>query len=123
MTLDGGLAVHHAELGLVLCDAQVVPRHDGDHREGSTFRLPALGAAAGVIVRDLPLDGDANLIRGTLAGKRATGELAVARLYALVDGRVQADVVRHVNLSLCKSLAPATHAVGPSSFHRTAGQA
>jgi hypothetical protein len=59
-----------------------------------------------MIVRDPGIDGDTDLVRGALADQRATSKLAVARLYALVNGRVQADVVRHVNFLMCKSLVP-----------------
>jgi hypothetical protein len=41
-----------------------------------------------MIVRDPGIDGNTDLVRGALADQRPTSELAVARLYALVNGRV-----------------------------------
>lgn len=53
VALDRGLGVHDAELRLVGRDRQVVPRHDADDAEERACGLPALGAAAGVVVGDV----------------------------------------------------------------------
>src|SRR5437870_12674842 len=56
MPLDRRLGIGDRQLVAVRLDAEVVARYDGDLREQRPFRLPALGAAAHVIVRALPLD-------------------------------------------------------------------
>src|SRR5688572_7998146 len=91
MALDGGAGVDDVELLPVGRDAQVVPGdhgHDGEQRTGG---LPALGAAAGMVVRDVALDADGHRLAGAVTGERAALELLVARLDALVYRRMQLD--------------------------------
>src|SRR4030095_4891706 len=88
MALDRGAAIDHGELLAVGGHAYVVLRHDGDHGEHRARRLPALGAAAGVVVSDVALDGDGDGIRGAVAAERAALEFLVAGLDALVYRRM-----------------------------------
>ena len=53
VALDGGRGVDDLQLVAVLGHRDVVARHNGDDREHRAFRLPALGAAAGMVVGDV----------------------------------------------------------------------
>src|SRR5437879_2425376 len=85
MPLDGRLGVHDRELVAVRLDAQVVAPHDGDLREQRPFRFPALGAAAHVIVRALPLDRYLDPVLRAVAIKRPAGEVLRRGLQSAVD--------------------------------------
>ena len=85
----------HRQLLGMLGDPELVARHHRHHGEQRALGLPALGAAAGVIVRDIALDGDGDRFLGAAAGERAALELLVAGLEALVERWMQFD--RHGN--------------------------
>src|SRR6185295_10456641 len=89
MALNRRAGVDHAELLPVGAHADIVLWHHGHHGEHGAGRLPAPSAAARVVVRDVALDADCDRIRGTETAERAALEFLVARLDALVDGRVQ----------------------------------
>src|SRR5687767_2009123 len=75
MTLDHRVGIDDLELDLVGRDAEVVPGNRRDNREQRACGLPALGAAAGVVVVRLALDRNGDLPVGTSALKRAAGEI------------------------------------------------
>lgn len=50
VALDGGAAVNDVEFGLIGGDGERITGHDADDAEDCSFRLPALGAAARVVV-------------------------------------------------------------------------
>src|ERR1043166_4734303 len=74
----------------------LVAGHDGDHREDRPRWLPALGAAAHVVVRDVRANRDLDWRRRTATRQRAAGELAIAGLEPGIDRRM--DVDRHASL-------------------------
>ena len=53
IALDGGARIDDGEFVAVLRHRQVGARHHGDDGEDRAGRLPALGAAAGMVVGDL----------------------------------------------------------------------
>lgn len=53
VTLDGRALVDNLELVLVGSDAELLLGDDADNGEDGTLGLPALGASAGVVVRDI----------------------------------------------------------------------
>jgi hypothetical protein len=63
----------------------IFARHNGDHREDRPFRLPALGASAGMVVGDIAFDTDLDRPVLAFADQGATGEAAGALLYAVVN--------------------------------------
>src|SRR5271168_2328483 len=58
MPLDGLRGIDDVKLVAVLEHGHVLARYNGNDRENSALRFPALGAAAGVVVRDVALDAD-----------------------------------------------------------------
>src|SRR6202022_3435356 len=58
VSLDRRRRVDDAQLVAVLENRYVVARDNSDDRKGGALRLPALGAAAGMIVGDIALDAD-----------------------------------------------------------------
>src|SRR6267154_5007871 len=83
--LDRRLEIHDRELAAVRLDAQVVAPHDGDLREQRAPGFPALGAAAHVIVRALPLDRYLDLVLRAVAIKRPAGEVLRRGFQTAVD--------------------------------------
>ncbi len=66
MALDEGGRIDDCERVAVFDDLDIVGRDDGDDREDGTIRLPALCAAAGVVVGDVALDADCDGIAWSL---------------------------------------------------------
>src|SRR5207342_3828956 len=64
VALDGGRVIDGAELLFVSGDADLVARHHADDRERGALGLPAFGAAAGVVVRNLRIDFHFHLVVG-----------------------------------------------------------
>ena len=64
----------------------------GDLGEQGPFRLPALRAAANVVVRALPGDDHLDRIGGAQAAQRASCEILGGRLHSLVDSRVNRNL-------------------------------
>src|SRR2546423_12937731 len=91
VTLNGGVRVDDVELRGIVSDAEIVPGHHGDHGKHCAGRFPALGAAAGVVVRHVALDRDGDRICGALARERAALELLGTGLDALVDRWMKLD--------------------------------
>src|SRR6202012_707635 len=85
MTLDRRRCVDDLQLVTVFENRHVVARNHRDNRKGCPFRLPAFGAAAGVIIGDVPLDADLARPVRTFAYQRATGKTAGALLYSIVN--------------------------------------
>ena len=56
--LDRRGSVDDVKFVAVLEDGDAIARHDGNYREGCAGRLPAFGAAAGVVMCDVALDAD-----------------------------------------------------------------
>lgn len=93
VSLNSSTLVDDGELVSVGGDLELVAGNDSDDGEESTLRLPALGAATGVVVGDLTLEGDLDGVGGALASELATREAGRALGDALVDAGV--EVVRH----------------------------
>src|ERR1700722_18686664 len=74
--LDGLRGVDDVKLVAVLQHGDILARYHGDDRENSALRFPALGAAAGVIVRDAPLDADLDLLVFAFADEPPAGKVA-----------------------------------------------
>src|SRR5690348_8594472 len=85
VTLDHRGGIDDLELVAVLEHGDVLTRHHRDDREGRALRLPALGAAAGVVVRDVALDADLDRVVRAFADQRAAGKAAAALFDAVVD--------------------------------------
>src|SRR5882672_2271092 len=85
VSLDSRGRVDNLQLVAVFEHRDIFAWHNGDHREGRTGRLPAFGAAAGVVVGDIALDADLDLFVAALADKGAAGKAARALLDAVVD--------------------------------------
>jgi len=79
------------QLVAVLEHRDIVPRHYRDHRENRAVGLPALGAAAGMIVGDISLDADLDRLVLALADQRTAGEVPASLLDAIVDRRMNMD--------------------------------
>src|ERR1700722_7409312 len=75
MTLDGGAGIDDPELLAILGHGDFVTRRDRHDRKQGALGLPALGTAAGMIVRGLRLDGNLYRILAALAHQRAAGEV------------------------------------------------
>jgi hypothetical protein len=93
VSLNSSALVNDGELVSVGGDLDLVAGDDSDDREESTLRLPALGAATGVVVSNLTAEGDLDGVGGALASELATREAGRALGDALVDAGV--EVVRH----------------------------
>src|SRR4029077_366459 len=89
MSLDGGAGIDHCELLPVRRDAEIVLGDHGHHGKHRARRLPALGAAAGVVVRHVALAADGDRATAILTGERSALEFLGARLDALVDRRMK----------------------------------
>src|SRR6516162_7905853 len=99
VALDHGSRIDDRQLLAVFEDRKVVAGNDSDHREHRSLRLPALGAAAGMIVGDIALDADLDRLVLAFAHQRAAGKTAGALLYATVNRWV--DMSSHRPLLLC----------------------
>src|SRR5260370_20359561 len=86
MPLDCRRGVDDVQLVAVLEHGQAVAWHDGDHREGRPCRLPAFGAAAGMVVGDIALDADLDRLAVlAFADQGSAGKAARALLDAAVN--------------------------------------
>src|SRR5512134_2141314 len=97
--LDRRRRVDNLQLVAILEHFHIVARDHGDDGEGCPCGLPALGAAAGVVVGHIALDGDLDRLVRALADEGAAGKTARPLLYAAVDRWV--DMNSHGLSSLC----------------------
>src|ERR1700722_9819887 len=74
--LDSLRGIDDVKFVAVLQNGHVISRNHRHHREDHAVRLPALGAAAGVIVRDVALDTDLDLLVLAFADERSAGKTA-----------------------------------------------
>src|SRR5437016_3974629 len=102
VTLDRRRRVNDLELVAVFENGHVVARDDSDDRKGGALGLPAFGAAAGVVVGDVPLDADLDGPVLAFADERAAGKAARALPDAVVNRWV--DMNSHGLSSLCLTL-------------------
>lgn len=86
---DGGILVDDGQLIAVLGDFDLVIWDNGDDGEEGTSWLPALGAAASMLVQDVALQLDFDGVTLAVAFEGASGEVGVSFGEAVVDGRVQ----------------------------------
>lgn len=86
---DGGILVHDSELVAVLGHFDLVVGDDGDDGEESACWLPALGAAASMLVQDVALQFDFDGVSLAEAFESAAREIGVALGKTVVDQRVQ----------------------------------
>jgi hypothetical protein len=101
VALDGGAGIDDVQFLFVGGDREVVAADNRDHRKLRTRRLPALGAATGVVVRHVALDGDGDRIGGAVAGERAALEFLGAGFETLVDRWMQLDGHDHSLVVVC----------------------
>src|SRR5216683_2749041 len=100
MPLDRRRRVDDVQLVAVLEHGHAVAWHDGDHREGRPFGLPAFGAAAGVVVGDIALDADLDRLAVlAFADQGSAGKAARALLDAAVNRWMEMN--SHGLSSLC----------------------
>src|ERR1700744_1126640 len=85
VTLNGLRGIDDVKLVAVLENGHVISRNHRDHREGRTVGLPALGAAAGVVVGDVALDADLDRLVLAFADKRTAGKGAGALLDTIIN--------------------------------------
>lgn len=95
VALNCGVGVDDVEFGSVLDDFEVVDWDDSDNGEEGSLGLPALGAAAGVVVGDVAGDLDFDLVGCAVALQRAAIEACAALGQAIVDSGVEIEG-RHV---------------------------
>jgi len=95
MTLYGRGGVDNAKLVAVLEDRHLVARGNGDDREQSALRLPAFGAAAGMIVGGLRIDPYFDRTFGAVTREHSTGKIRGRGRDAVIDGRVNRDRLCH----------------------------
>src|SRR5579871_531100 len=99
MALDDRGGIDDLQLVAILQHGHVLPRHDGDDGEGRALRLPALGAAAGMVMGDVALDADLDRMVGAFADQGPSREGAGAFFHAVINRWV--DVDGHSQSSLC----------------------
>ena len=97
MALDGRLGIDDRQLVGVRDDLQPLARHDCHLREKGALRLPALGAAAHMVVRGLPRDLHFHLVVRALAPKRAAGEVLRRRLDSIVHSWMYRESHRYIS--------------------------
>lgn len=85
MPLDKCGRIDNGEFVGVFQHLDAVCRCDRNDGEGRAFRLPALGAAAGVIVRDVALDAHLHGIALAIANKRAAGKGSIGCVKSCID--------------------------------------
>src|SRR5262245_25121614 len=86
VALDHCRGIDDLQLVAVLEHRHVLTGHNRDDRERRAGRLPALGAAAGVVVGDVAVDADLDRLVLAFADEGTAGEIAGALLHAAVDG-------------------------------------
>src|SRR5262249_992692 len=86
VALDHCGGIDDLQLVAILEHRHVLTGHHRDDRECCASRLPALGAAAGMVVGDVALDADLDRLVLAFADDGPAGENAGAFLYATVDG-------------------------------------
>lgn len=91
VSLDGGALVDDLELVAVGGDGELVLGDDGDDGEEGALGLPALGAAAGVVVEDVAGEGHLDGLALAVAAEPAPLEGGAALGEAVVDGGVDRD--------------------------------
>jgi hypothetical protein len=91
MALDRRRGIDDLKLVGIGGDLEIVARHHRDHRKQRALRLPALGAAADMIVGGIAFDPDLDRIAGAFAMKRPAGEISITGLDAVIDGRMDLD--------------------------------
>src|SRR5439155_26656728 len=121
VTLDGGAWVHDFQLVRVCSHTELVARRYRNLREQRAGGLPALRAAANVIVGGLGLDRYGNFPVGTFAVQRAACEIWSRRLDATIDRRMDGNCIGHDCTSSCNeptaepSALSSSTVMGPSS--------
>src|SRR5262249_34258855 len=107
IALDHRRGIDDRKLVAVFEHSDVLPRDNRDHGEDRPFGLPALGAAAGVIVGDIALDADLDRPVLAFADQGAAGKAARALLYAAIDRWMELN--GHGLSSLCLTLFDSEH--------------
>src|SRR6266852_148675 len=85
VSLDGRVRVDDLQLVPICGHAELVARDDRDLREQCAGRLPALRAAASVVMSALARDRYGDLLVGTFAIQRAASEVWSRGRNAIVD--------------------------------------
>jgi hypothetical protein len=92
MTLNCGIRIDDLELVAIRGDGEILARHDGDHGESRACRLPALRAAANVIMRGVASDADRYGVGVALTFERSAGEIRLPLFDTVIDGRVYGNI-------------------------------
>jgi len=85
MPLDCRGWIDHLELIAIFENSDVVARHHRDYGKDRPVRLPAFGAAAGVIVGDIALDADLDRPVLAFANQGSAGEIGRALFNAVIN--------------------------------------
>src|SRR5882724_8949987 len=85
MPLYSCRCIDHLKLVAVFQNADVFARYDRYHSKDRPLRLPAFGAAAGVVVGDVTLDADLDRPILAFADQGSAGETARALPYSVVN--------------------------------------
>lgn len=88
MSQNDGFGIDDLKLRPVLLDGHVVAGNDADNGEERAGRLPALRAAACVVVGNVALETDDDFIRGAATKQIASREVRVPFGDTIVDERV-----------------------------------
>jgi hypothetical protein len=88
VSLNSRRGVHDLKLIFVGGYAKLVTRHDRDQREHRALRLPALGAATGMIVRAIIPNRYLDGVLIALAHKRPARKILRPRFHPLIHGRM-----------------------------------
>lgn len=89
IALNGSILVHNRKLRGIGCHRDGVSRYNANHREERTGWLPTLGAATGVVVGNIAIQGDLDLVGGAVAVQLPSGEATGAWCDSIVDERVE----------------------------------
>lgn len=89
VALDHRTLVDDRQLVAVPGDRDLLARDDTDDRERRALGLPAFGAAARMVVRDVAVDRHRDGAVGAMTAERTAGEIAGAGGHAVIEHRVE----------------------------------
>src|ERR1700761_5014348 len=96
------------KLVAILLHRHVFAWNHRDHGERCALRFPALRAAAGMVMRHVPLDADLDLLVLAFADQRAAGEASRTFFNAIIDRRMELNGHLPILLVLERLIADVT---------------